>query len=220
MVAATPKIAEVAEDPPMRHVLECGFALLIGAACLVASIFATFLAGLLCLVSFLRDNADGALILYPIGALIGTAVAGFIIGRILSREYWYVKLAVASPGSYFAIYAVSPAPSAVPTAAIIIVSSFVATAIGWLIGGAGRTKPQTPGMCPKCDYNLAGNTSGTCPECGSPIPPQPEYRPLPPGAMVDGARLDALEAESRPSCVRAGNVVDAVDKMQRPPLGM
>ena len=34
--------------------------------------------------------------------------------------------------------------------------------------------------CPKCDYNLSGNTSGRCPECGEPIglnpPPNP---PLP-----------------------------------------
>lgn len=26
-----------------------------------------------------------------------------------------------------------------------------------------------PGHCRKCNYNLAGNTSGVCPECGSPI---------------------------------------------------
>ena len=28
--------------------------------------------------------------------------------------------------------------------------------------------PAKPaGYCPKCDYNLRGNTSGVCPECGS-----------------------------------------------------
>jgi hypothetical protein len=26
------------------------------------------------------------------------------------------------------------------------------------------------GLCPTCHYNLTGNTSGTCPECGSPVP--------------------------------------------------
>ena len=26
------------------------------------------------------------------------------------------------------------------------------------------------GNCPKCNYNLTGNTSGICPECGTPIP--------------------------------------------------
>ena len=31
---------------------------------------------------------------------------------------------------------------------------------------------RTDGMphCPKCDYNLTGNVSGICPECGTPIP--------------------------------------------------
>ena len=25
-------------------------------------------------------------------------------------------------------------------------------------------------ICVQCHYNLTGNTSGTCPECGTPIP--------------------------------------------------
>jgi hypothetical protein len=29
-----------------------------------------------------------------------------------------------------------------------------------------RTKRSTPGHCPRCDYNLKGNTSAVCPECG------------------------------------------------------
>ena len=28
---------------------------------------------------------------------------------------------------------------------------------------------QVPGHCPTCGYNLTGNTSGVCPECGSPM---------------------------------------------------
>ena len=26
------------------------------------------------------------------------------------------------------------------------------------------------GLCPRCGYNLTGNSSGTCPECGTPVP--------------------------------------------------
>jgi hypothetical protein len=28
-----------------------------------------------------------------------------------------------------------------------------------------------PGHCRKCGYNLTGNTSGRCPECGTSVPP-------------------------------------------------
>jgi hypothetical protein len=28
---------------------------------------------------------------------------------------------------------------------------------------------RKPGHCPKCRYNLTGNRSGICPECGHPV---------------------------------------------------
>lgn len=31
-------------------------------------------------------------------------------------------------------------------------------------------KGPTPGFCEKCGYNLSGNVSGICPECGEPVP--------------------------------------------------
>ena len=31
-------------------------------------------------------------------------------------------------------------------------------------------RPNDHLTCPTCRYDLTGNTSGTCPECGSPIP--------------------------------------------------
>jgi hypothetical protein len=57
-------------------------------------------------------------------------------------------------------------------------SPFLGTAL-WLAGPAiliftgiilFRIPMTRPGHCPRCDYNLTGNTSGTCPECGNPIP--------------------------------------------------
>jgi hypothetical protein len=34
-----------------------------------------------------------------------------------------------------------------------------------------RDRRRTPpGHCRRCGYNLTGNTSGTCPECGTPLP--------------------------------------------------
>ena len=32
----------------------------------------------------------------------------------------------------------------------------------------GRRRTPSP-CCPFCDYNLTGNTTGTCPECGNPV---------------------------------------------------
>ncbi|MCO6438475.1 MAG: hypothetical protein J5J06_15400 [Phycisphaerae bacterium] len=34
-----------------------------------------------------------------------------------------------------------------------------------------RRRRIPPGHCRKCRYDLTGNTSGVCPECGTPIPP-------------------------------------------------
>jgi hypothetical protein len=39
-------------------------------------------------------------------------------------------------------------------------------------------------LCPICEYNLAGNTSGVCPECGTPVPPDIARRLS--GAPADG----------------------------------
>ena len=33
-----------------------------------------------------------------------------------------------------------------------------------------RRRPRKPGTCHACGYNLTGNTSGVCPECGTAIP--------------------------------------------------
>ncbi|MHC4610757.1 MAG: hypothetical protein ACYS7M_10475, partial [Planctomycetota bacterium] len=38
---------------------------------------------------------------------------------------------------------------------------------------AGRRRVAKPGHCRSCGYNLQGNTSGICPECGQEIPPPP-----------------------------------------------
>jgi hypothetical protein len=34
---------------------------------------------------------------------------------------------------------------------------------------AERGKRRRPGFCPRCRYDLTGNVSGECPECGTPV---------------------------------------------------
>jgi hypothetical protein len=36
-----------------------------------------------------------------------------------------------------------------------------------------------PGCCPRCGYDLAGNRSGVCPECGLSVPQLPRLRDSP-----------------------------------------
>ncbi len=54
----------------------------------------------------------------------------------------------------------------------------------WLVGAAilyggpavRRRMRHRRGLCAKCGYNLTGNVSGVCPECGTPIE-QAEAKP-------------------------------------------
>ena len=38
-------------------------------------------------------------------------------------------------------------------------------------------KTELPGYCDRCGYDLSGNASGICPECGTPIPLKPKELP-------------------------------------------
>jgi hypothetical protein len=42
------------------------------------------------------------------------------------------------------------------------------TALGWVFPRVIRSR-FPPGHCQTCGYNLTGNTSGRCPECGQPL---------------------------------------------------
>ena len=50
----------------------------------------------------------------------------------------------------------------------------------WLWRWRRHRRATDDGMphCPNCDYNLTGNVSGICPECGTPIPADLVRRPM------------------------------------------
>lgn len=55
---------------------------------------------------------------------------------------------------------------------VITLSGF---AVGPIIASWGiRRLRSATHLCIACGYNLTGNTSGTCPECGTPVPSKPE----------------------------------------------
>jgi hypothetical protein len=42
--------------------------------------------------------------------------------------------------------------------------------VAWTISAWRRRSRRRPGVCRSCGYDLRGNISGVCPECGSPSP--------------------------------------------------
>lgn len=64
------------------------------------------------------------------------------------------------------MFFVGPSESAAALYLVLWISS------AFLLGYRGHlpgTAISTPQHCAKCDYDLRGNTSRTCPECGEPI---------------------------------------------------
>ena len=56
--------------------------------------------------------------------------------------------------------------------AIIALIGIVSTIRGFRRGYLGATRREwiRQGFCRRCGYNMTGNVSHTCPECGTPLP--------------------------------------------------
>ncbi|HKQ47230.1 MAG TPA: hypothetical protein VJZ71_04070 [Phycisphaerae bacterium] len=52
---------------------------------------------------------------------------------------------------------------------IMIGSPCVAIALMVVEGRRNKRESMPPGHCHSCGYNLTGNVSGRCPECGTPV---------------------------------------------------
>ena len=74
-------------------------------------------------------------------------------------------------GVAFYLYLVSPVPSVRgdwPMWEVIALAGGCGIGLYWYRARKPRHKPVPPGQCRKCGYNLTGNVSGRCPECGTP----------------------------------------------------
>ena len=66
----------------------------------------------------------------------------------------------------------SAPPPALTSLAIpcgLLAACFATVPAAWLFGFSRRQRHRATGRCTACGYNLTGNISGICPECGTPV---------------------------------------------------
>src|SRR5262249_35007773 len=81
-----------------------------------------------------------------------------VAGQMFARQWeqWCVWLQ-APPGNQMSVF----------TAAALSLSAFLAYALRALALRSRAEELQAAGKCATCTYDLTGNTSGICPECGT-----------------------------------------------------
>ncbi|MHC5112072.1 MAG: hypothetical protein ACYTHJ_19590 [Planctomycetota bacterium] len=72
----------------------------------------------------------------------------------------YIFMKMPLPGLYFAVFML------VTTVAVILICKWKGPPARWRWGDES---PYPAGMCQICGYDLTGNESGQCPECGEAV---------------------------------------------------
>ena len=112
------------------------------------------------------------------GALFG-ALAG-AVAELGVLTGWKVFFVLSLPGSFPIVLLEGHAvlPSLKTAALNSLLYSFVGVLMArlWssrrqLVSWVQLRRRPRPGRCPDCDYDLTGNVSGICPECGTLVPP-------------------------------------------------
>lgn len=117
------------------------------------------------LVTRLEDNLWLPLILAVVVGLIfhrrmrGRYIVATLAAAATTGVIWVVVLSIDS-GSISNIW-----PLALGCWTMLALPIALVVGIPFLL----RRPPRPPGFCRQCGYNLTGNVSGICPECGSRI---------------------------------------------------
>jgi hypothetical protein len=75
------------------------------------------------------------------------------------------------PIPFATITTVWPVECSIPLAGFGVL--FAILPLAWTGWALKRSFRVSGGSCDKCGYSLTGNTSGICPECGTPVPKEP-----------------------------------------------
>ncbi len=113
----------------------------------------------------------------PIGLALGasfafiTLVAGARANPGTTRAA--VCRSIVLPSFAFAVLLTRTSEQTVDDKAVVAVHVLVYGALGGAMGYSIRRRwcsRDRRGRCAKCDYDLTGNVSRVCPECGTPLP--------------------------------------------------
>ena len=97
-------------------------------------------------------------------ALCVMALHTAVGNRRLAARYGQIALAAAMAATLAWVLASDPGP--VRLVGVAVGGALAATSLGVALRGILRRQPR-PGGCRNCGYNLTGNISGVCPECGT-----------------------------------------------------
>lgn len=102
------------------------------------------------------------------GAVVGIAVTLLLVQFALVSK---VFLWPAIPGAAVVMYIQGGGTVVVPSTAVLVANAaiygFVGLLVGMLVGFIRSQKKPPLGHCQACGYDLRGNVSGVCPECGT-----------------------------------------------------
>lgn len=120
----------------------------------------------------------GAFCLFPVMVWIASWASGIVLSVLSDRKHTAVKSLLGAPALYIVLTAV--VGSTVYDASDLRRADFWAVVLlvfipSWPLTFWGLRRHRKlrdsaeDSVCAKCNYNLTGNVSGICPECGTPI---------------------------------------------------
>ena len=147
---------------------------------------------------FVLGGVIGLLVGMDIGCYLGVLLlpASFALLRRKPHTWVFVWLFVASVPSAGATAALSRSFESTRNTAIATYCGAMLL-ISLLLRDERR---QNVGRCARCEYDLTGNVSGVCPECGTPLDSTIVPRPAPPSTFAP-----AISSTTAPSSTSGAN---------------
>jgi predicted RNA-binding Zn-ribbon protein involved in translation (DUF1610 family) len=112
----------------------------------------------------------GSMCILPVLVCVGSFVAGLAVRDVAGKRLAIVKGLLATPAWYLVLFALAAAvePEGLAVFAGMVIPSWLFTCLGVYVGRKKHVA-ELPPTCMHCGYNLTGNVTGTCPECGERI---------------------------------------------------